>query len=183
MKTENTTEKPTLESLGLKCTVTACGVKSMNDDENPMCAWVATFTNERGRSENFDYFTGSGCGVKWPEKLSETHCGLFTEQERSAFNVPVARRCNITDKALLCRIAHKLNFKAKWTPNPLEILWAIARDGDALESTFEDWCLDCGWDADSRKAEKIYRACQDDALRLRKILSADKIQEIAQLDF
>lgn len=183
MKTENTTEKPTLENLGLKCTVTACGVRAMNDDENPMCAWVATFTNERGHSENFDYFTGSGCGVKWPEKLSATHFGMFTENEKCVFNMPSQKRTMILNKGMLCSIAHKLNFKAKWTPDPLEILWAIARDGDAMQSTFEDWCSEYGYETDSRKAEKIYRACQDNALRLRKILSADKIQEIAQLDF
>lgn len=181
MKTENTTEKPTLESLGLKCTVTACGVKSMNDDENPMCAWVATFTSKRGHSENFDYFTGSGCGVKWPKSAGSG--ALYDFETQRVLDMAEHQRHMIKDKALLCRIAHRFNLKAKWTPDPVEILWAIARDGDALQSTFKDWCSDLGYETDSRKAEKIYRACQDNALRLRKILSADKIQEIAQLDF
>ncbi len=173
MKTE--IEKPTLESLGLVASITANGVKSMNDGENPMCAWICTFTSKRGHSENFDYFTGSGCGPQPTE--NELRQGW-----PAVANVPKSNRYNIKDKALICQIAHTIAFRRKWTPDAIEILWAIARDGDALESTFEDWASDFGYDADSRKAEKIYRACQDNALRLRKILSPEAIETIKALE-
>lgn len=58
----------------------------------------------------------------------------------------------------------------------------VARDGDALEMTFEDWANEFGYDTDSRKAEKTYRACQDNALKLKKILSAEQIQALKELD-
>lgn len=97
-------------------------------------------------------------------------------------NVTKHNRCNLKDKNLLCRISAQWAFKTKWTPDPIEILWAIARDGDALESTFEDWASEYGYDSDSRKAEKIYRACQDGALRLKKILSPEHIETLRNLD-
>lgn len=146
----------------------------MPHDGGPMCAWISTFTSARGTTENFDYFTGSGCGPAMPE----------TELRRCfplVANVPKHNRYNIADKSLLCRIAHQAAFRLKWTPDPIEILNAICRDGDALESTFEDWASEFGYDTDSQKAEKTYRACQDNALRLRKLLSADQMKEIAQL--
>jgi len=175
-----TESKPTLESLGLAATVSACGVRSMNDDSDPMCAWISTFTNRHGHSENFDYFTGYGCGAKWPDRASVSF--LLAPDEHSVLSMHPGKRHLLKDKAILCRIAHKVNFRAKWKPDPIEILWAIARDGDALELAFDDWCSELGYDCDSRRAEKIYRACQDNALRLRKLLSRDKINSLRELE-
>lgn len=176
MKTETTETKPTLETLGLTATISPHGVRAMSKDESPMCAWIVTFTNAKtGRSENFDYFTGYGCGPDWSEQW-------LSRNYQEVANVPKHKRYSIADKALLCRISHAHNFKAKWKPDAIEILNAIARDGDALECTFEDWAADYGYDSDSRKAESIYRACQENALRLKKILSTDKIETIKSLD-
>jgi len=35
---------------------------------------------------------------------------------------------------------------------------------------FEDWCAELGYDTDSRKAERTFRACQRIAERLRQFL-------------
>ena len=176
---ETQIEKPTLESLGLKCTIVARGIGRMNEDDKedgqPMLKWNALFTNMRGQQDTFDYFTGIGCGPQMSEAELRLNFPLVA-------NVPKHNRHNIKDKSLLAQIASRAAFKANWTPDPIEILWAIARDGDALESTFEDWASDLGYDADSRKAEKVYRACQDNALRLKKILSADKIELLKGLE-
>lgn len=37
-------------------------------------------------------------------------------------------------------------------------------------SSFEDWCSELGFDADSRKAEKIYRASVRQTEKLKKLL-------------
>jgi hypothetical protein len=176
MKTETPETKPTLETLGLTATISPHGVRAMSKDESPMCAWIVTFTSTKtGRSENFDYFTGYGCGPEWRESWLKTNYPTVA-------NTPKHARYSIADKNLMCRISHHFNLVRKWKPDAIEILNAIARDGDALESTFEDWADDFGYDADSRKAESIYRACQENALRLKKILSADKIESIKNLD-
>jgi hypothetical protein len=44
--------------------------------------------------------------------------------------------------------------------------YAYARD-------FADWCADFGYDTDSRKAEKIYRACGNIGHRLERVFGAD----------
>lgn len=30
----------------------------------------------------------------------------------------------------------------------------------ALSVSFDEWCVECGYDADSRSAERTYRACR-----------------------
>jgi len=176
MKTQETTEKPTLESLGLQCSIVSRGVQKMNEtDTTPMLAWDAKFTDKRGQYQQFDYFTGIGCGPQMSETDLMRNFPLVA-------NVPKHNRRNLIDKTLMPRVALMAAIKAKWTPDPIEILWAVARDGDALDQTFEDWASDFGYDTDSRKAEKIYRACQDNALRLKKILSTDKIETLRALE-
>lgn len=49
-------------------------------------------------------------------------------------------------------------------PDLLGVLWSCLMDSSALDyPTFEDWARDFGYDEDSRKAEKIYQQCLNDA--------------------
>lgn len=53
-------------------------------------------------------------------------------------------------------------------PDSLDVLHSLISDSDVLDAGgFESWASDFGYDADSRKAESIYRACLDIALKLR----------------
>lgn len=169
MKTNETT-KPTLESLGLKCTIVSHGIGNFDDDDkHPMLKWNALFHPASGRpGEAFDYYTGSGCCPKpTPKELGDSNAASSTDRRKSYIE---------------CWAALAAIRRTRWTPDPIEILWAIARDGDALESTFEDWASELGYDTDSRKAERTYRACQENCLRLKKILSADQIQILRGLE-
>ena len=47
--------------------------------------------------------------------------------------------------------------------------------------TFEEWAGDFGYDLDSRNAEKIYRACLDNALKLRAMLGNDALDKLREL--
>jgi len=57
-------------------------------------------------------------------------------------------------------------------PTAVEVLDCLASDAAGIENTgdFDDWCADYGYDTDSRKAERIYRACQREAGKLRQFL-------------
>lgn len=172
MQTQKEQIKPTLESFNLSCRIFPAGVKAMNDDGNPMCAWVVTFTNTTtNRSESFDYFTGYGCGPlptdKWLNEMK---------------NIRPGTKDRLIDKTIMPRIAHEWAEKMKWAPDPIEILWAIARDGDANQESFDDWAANFGYDADSRKAEKIYNACRENFFKLRKIMLQDNIEKIASIE-
>lgn len=60
-----------------------------------------------------------------------------------------------------------LEWFAKWTytPDPSlgDVLGALVMDAFSVNSgeSFDDWCESIGYDTDSRKAERMYRACLD----------------------
>jgi len=49
-------------------------------------------------------------------------------------------------------------------------------------STFEDFCAEYGYDTDSRKAEKIWRACADQYLALSAMYSPDELEALGRLE-
>lgn len=55
-------------------------------------------------------------------------------------------------------------------PQPADILECLASDASGAEQSFEDWCSDLGFDSDSRKAERTYKAVQTQTEKLRKLL-------------
>jgi hypothetical protein len=59
-------------------------------------------------------------------------------------------------------------------PDACDVLYSLAIDVNVLDARgFEDWASDFGYDTDSRKAESIYRACLEIALKLRNGLGED----------
>ena len=53
-------------------------------------------------------------------------------------------------------------------PDLVDVMASLTMDSSVLDAGgFEDWAADFGYDPDSRKAESIYRACLDNALKLR----------------
>jgi len=70
----------------------------------------------------------------------------------------------------------------KLTPPTLtDVLYSLVSDSDVLNySSFEDWAENFGYDTDSRKAEDIYKACLDIALKLRAIIDIDAAQTAFQ---
>ena len=66
-------------------------------------------------------------------------------------------------------------------PNPCDVLSSLVMDSDVLDcGTFEEWAWNLGWDADSRKAEKIYRQCIAIALQLRNGLGESAMAELRE---
>lgn len=55
------------------------------------------------------------------------------------------------------------------------VLDAVLSDASTIDnaSSFEDWCSELGFDADSRKAEKIYRASVRQTEKLKKLLGSE----------
>ena len=56
-----------------------------------------------------------------------------------------------------------------------EVLDSLAMDASGVENArdFEDWASEYGYDTDSRKAERSYRACQKTAAQLKRFLDDD----------
>lgn len=59
-------------------------------------------------------------------------------------------------------------------PGDVDVMWSLCQDASVLDAGgFEEWASDYGYDTDSRKAEAIYRACLEIALKLRTAIGDD----------
>ena len=65
-------------------------------------------------------------------------------------------------------------------PTAADVLNCLASDSSSIENagSSEEWASDFGYDPDSRKAEKIYRACVKEAARLKVFLGDDLYQKL-----
>ncbi len=66
-------------------------------------------------------------------------------------------------------------------PDIAGVLSCLASDASSVESDdFEDWCSETGYDTDtdSRKAERIFKACKAEAVKLETFLGRDAFQTL-----
>jgi hypothetical protein len=64
-------------------------------------------------------------------------------------------------------------------PDTCDVICSLVRDADVLDTGgFAEWAGDFGYDTDSRKAEAIYRACLEIALKLRAGIGEAAIAEL-----
>ena len=66
-------------------------------------------------------------------------------------------------------------------PSALDILHCIRLD-NPHDETFENWCSEYGYDTDSRKAEKMYRACIEQTMMFRRNYPAINLDEYQPLE-
>ena len=68
------------------------------------------------------------------------------------------------------------------TPTLEEILWCLVMDSSVLDyGTYEEWGRELGYDEDSRKGEKIYRDCLQQALRFNQLVGHETIEKLGEL--
>lgn len=67
-------------------------------------------------------------------------------------------------------------------PGILAVLDCLASDSATVENarSFEEWCGDLGYDTDSRRAERTWKACVSTARRLKQFLGDDLFRELLQ---
>ena len=71
-------------------------------------------------------------------------------------------------------------------PDACDVIASLSMDSSVLDcSSFEEWAGEFGYDVDSRKAESIYRACLEIALKLRNGLGEEGLRalQIATQDY
>ena len=69
------------------------------------------------------------------------------------------------------------------SPTLEDVLYSLLTDAEAGGRTFEDWAGDFGYDTDSRKAEAMFRECQDVYARLVKLLGSPAAIESLRVVF
>jgi len=64
-------------------------------------------------------------------------------------------------------------------PSIADVIYGLVADASVIDyASFEVWAAEYGYDADSRRAEKIYRACMGTALQLRAAIGEAGIEAI-----
>ncbi len=65
-------------------------------------------------------------------------------------------------------------------PNAVDVLDCLASDAAGVENarSFEYWAGDYGYDTDSRKAYRIYLACEREVKNLERLLGSEAYQEL-----
>ena len=59
-------------------------------------------------------------------------------------------------------------------PSAADVVSALCSDARFVDGqTLEDFCAELGYDPDSRKAERIYKACQKHAPKIRRLFGED----------
>lgn len=67
-------------------------------------------------------------------------------------------------------------------PHLRDVMYSLLMDSSVLNaSSFEDWASEFGMDTDSRKAEAMYRACLDIALKMRAVLGESGMTLLREL--
>lgn len=75
--------------------------------------------------------------------------------------------------------AVKLAYIVPTPPTLADVLSCIIMDASAEGVSFEEWCADCGYDSDSRKALDTYLACQSNGRKLRKAIGRSVLAELS----
>ena len=67
-------------------------------------------------------------------------------------------------------------------PDAAALFYCLTMDSEVLNhSSFEEWAEWCGYDADSRKAESMYRECLQTALAIRNSIGDSSLVALAQI--
>ena len=133
--------------------------------EHPTINWRVTLRNN-GYSLTTDYSEGIG-------HLPFSVGGRRTVSQQQQIDEAVETGKWRLDPNRLARPYHYLK------PPALEdVLCSLSMDAEAIEHpTYECWATDMGFDEDSRKGERVYRACLEIGLTLRHMFDLDELRD------
>lgn len=144
-------------------------------EKYPSLNWRVTVLRNGREILTTDYSAGSA------------HCPSYKHDDKAETRHMVAWECEHGFKASGVRWggrpeaygATRGNVAQPIKPDSLNVLASLAMDSDVIDAGgFESWASDLGYDTDSRKAESIYRACLDIALKLRSALGDSGLQTL-----
>jgi hypothetical protein len=182
-----TTQSDTLAKMGLTVTSEFIAFsKSRNANEkHPSLNWKVTLRKDGRAILTTDYSAGAAHCPAY--KASVREMGGRDSIMRDA---AIRFECESGFAAVAFDNANspngyqvrQLNAKGKsLQPNALDVIASLVMDSSVLdESSFEDWASSLGYDVDSRKAETMYRACLDIALKLRNGIGESGLSELRE---
>ncbi len=74
-------------------------------------------------------------------------------------------------------------FHSRPLPPPAlrDVLYSLMSDGAASETTFEEWASEYGYGTDSRKAEEMYRTCDEHGKKLTRMIGTNNLAKLREL--
>ena len=138
-------------------------------EKNKSLNWQVTLKRNGLVIITTDYSAGSGhCPAdkkKW-----------FSPSERAN---AISRECELGKAQTQNSRLQMFSESAPIKPDHVSVIWSLVTDSDVLEhSSFEEWASNFGYETDSRKAESIYRACLEIALKLKAGIGNDGLEQL-----
>jgi hypothetical protein len=149
--------------LVVKCIEDRPDVEKKDEWQPPEKEWEKPFNYEftvKTRNGSYSGYYSKGIGHGKRTKKIQGN-SLWAVNERKA----VRKADQIDAKPTLSEILDSLAMDCS------EFIWGI---------DFEEWATTLGYDTDSRKAEKIYQACQAEFNGLLRILGIDTLRELIE---
>lgn len=134
--------------------------ETMRDNKWQCDAWRASFAAGKSRFET-DYYTG--LGHRKPVKGSERQGGA-----------------NMPKKSIGYHEWAKRNIKPV-TPCAADVLHSLILDSSAIDTSFDYWCSDYGYDTDSISAFNTYQQSCKIAKELRQVFTHAQIETLRGL--
>lgn len=144
-------------------------------EKQPSLNWLVTILRNGRGVLTTDYGAGSGHCPAYKSSIKKL--GGRDSLTRSE---AIKWECENGYEAWVMENVGHISRKGKpLMPELSDVVHSLVMDADVLNaSTFEDWAADFGYEPDSRKAEKIYRACLEIALKLRNAFGDDGLTKL-----
>lgn len=168
----NDTDKAVAEFLKtnhIHFSVNYCGTDRPFESNNKMDSWSVKIG-----TQSFDFYTGIGHRIahnKNAYKLSTKQIEVVTQLR------------DLLGKDRLDNTVFKLADQSTYAVSPTQasVLYCLLLDAQGAEQNFYDWCMDYGYDNDSRKAFETYESCCKTLGKIRKIFNTTQRQQLSEL--
>lgn len=159
-----------LKAQGIAYTVTFQGTKKSDDWERDQ--FVVSFTNGKN-SESFEFGTGIGNRIE----VSKNDYKLSSKQIESVRALKDLIGTDRLDQTVL-ELAGKV-YAVK--PTQASVLYCLFLDADCGSESFDDFCDNYGYNADSMKDFKVYQACMETAKKIRKLFTSEQRETLRDM--
>lgn len=167
---------------GLTMTAEPAASNPNMDDPMPGAShWLCILTSEHGSKLPVPFSQGSA-HRRWKAKPLYGFSRV-TPKDWQRFGYKKGGPANFTPKTVFDKEVYDA-LTEPTAPDLANVLDCLRSDASSIDDarSFEDWASNFGYDTDSRKAEKTYRACQDSAQALRHLLGRKAYDELMECE-
>lgn len=163
-------------AAGIKLDVVYCGMNKSDEWNHDL--FRVTFSKGAAKFST-DFNTGTG------HRISREY-GKFNHSDRKEIAKVGGKLCKVSDSDFVrddyLRGGNRAGIQV-FTPAPCAagILYCYVSDMDLGSESFEEFCSNCGYDTDSRKALEIYLACQSVGNEMTKFFGNTLLNEVREL--